>query len=284
MSLQNLLASVCLGVVPLEVQIAADDKNDSDKTACNTGPHAGLVSRQLVLLTEHQAASDTSKTTEAHKSGAAESSLPLTTDVVGLERHGSGDVAVGTGSDEENTEVSDVGALSPAHDGKSDEAKQHVEENAGTSDVVLVTDPSCREHDDTGKGVRRGDKTLGSSDAEAHVSNEQDGKGISEGVADGGGVKEDHGIGPDLPVGATAKEFSNLERRNLGIATITADAIDNPLTLTNTEERPSLALRVGEIDEKPVAGNTKGDSHSTFDDEDPAPASETFTTVELHKL
>jgi hypothetical protein len=284
MSLQNLLTPVSLCVVPLEVQITADDKDDSDETAGNAGPHARLVSGQLVLLTEHQATSDTAETTETNESGAAESSLPLTTDVVGLERHGGGDVAIGACSDEEDTKVSDAGALGPAHDGKSDEAKQHVEENARTSDVVLVTDPSCREHDDTGKGVRRRNETLGGSDAEAHVSDEQDGQGVSKGVADGGGVEEDHSIGPDLPVGAAAKEFANLERRNLGIATITTDAINDPLALTKTEERPCLAFRVGEINEKPVTGNTKGDSQGTFDDEDPSPAGETLATVELHKL
>lgn len=284
MSLQNLLTPVSLGIVSLEVQVTADDKTDSDETAGNAGPHARLVSRQLVLLTEHQATSDTAESTESDKSGAAESSLPLTTDVVGLERHGSRDVAVGAGSDEEDTKVSNIGALGPAHNGKSDEAKQHVEENAGASDVVLVTDPSCREHDDTGKGVRRSNETLSSSDAEAHVADEKDGQGVGEGVADGSGVEEDHGVGPDLPVGAAAEELAHLEGRNDGVATITADAINDPLALTSTEERPRLAFRVGEINEKPVASNTKGAGQGTFDDEDPAPAGETLATVELHKL
>lgn len=284
MSLQNLLTPVSLAILSLEVQIKQDNKNGSDKAAGNAGPHARLVSRHLILLTEHQATGNTTETTKANKSGTAESSLPLTSDVVGLEGHGSWDVAVGTGSDEEDTEVANVGALSPTHDGKSDEAEHHVEENAGTSDVVLVTNPSSSEHDDTGEGVRRGNQTLSSSNAETHVSNEKNRQSISKSVADGGSVKEDHGIGPDLPVRAATKELAQLEGRHLGITAITTDAIDDPLTLAGTEERPCLALRVGEINEKPVTGDTKSDGQGTFDDEDPAPTSETLTTVELHKL
>ena len=85
MSLQNLLTPVSLGILSLEVKIKQDNKNGGDETAGNAGPHARLVSRHLVLLTEHQATSNTTETTKADKSGTAESSLPLTSDVVGLE-------------------------------------------------------------------------------------------------------------------------------------------------------------------------------------------------------
>lgn len=283
MGLQHLLTPIGLGILPLEVQVNETDEGDSNETAGDASPHTRLVPRELVLLAEHQTTRNTAKTTKADKSGAAESSLPLAADVVGLEGHDSWDVAVGTGGDEEDAEVADVGIRSPAHDGESDEAEKHVEEDHGASDVILVTDPGSREHDNTSKGIRRRNETLSCSDTEAHVSDEDDGEGVSKGVADSGGIEEDHSIGPDLPVGTASNELAKLEGRDLGVATITADTIDDPLTLTTTEERPCLALGVGEVDEEPVSSNTEGDGESTFDDENPAPASEILATVELHE-
>lgn len=284
MGLQHLLTPISLGILPLEVKVTETDEDDSDETAGDASPHTRLVPRELVLLTEHQTACNAAKTAKTDESSAAESSLPLAADVVGLEGHGSWDVAVGTGGDEEDTEVADVGTLGPAHDGESDEAEKHVEEDHGASDVILVADPASCEHDDTSKGIRRRNETLSCSDAETHVSDEDDGEGVSKGVADGGGIEEDHSIGPNLPVGTASKELPELEGRDFGVTTITADTIDDPLALTNTEERPCLALGVGEVDEEPVSSNTEGDCESTFDDENPAPASEILSTVELHEL
>lgn len=283
MGLQYLLTPIGLGILPFEIQVTETDEDDSDKTAGDASPHTRLVPRELVLLAEHQTARNTAKTTKADESSAAESSLPLTADVVGLEGHGSWDVAVGTGGDEEDTEVADVRTLGPAHDGESDEAEKHVEEDHGASDVILVADPSSCEHDDTSKGIGRRNETLSCSDAETHVSDEDDGEGVSKGVADGGGIEEDHSIGPYLPVGTASNELAELEGRDLSVTTITANTIDDPLALTATEERPCLALGVGEVDEEPVSSNTEGDCESTFDDENPAPASEIFSTVELHE-
>lgn len=283
MGLQHLLTPIGLGILPLEVQVTETDEDDSDETAGDASPHTRLVPRELVLLAEHQTSRNTAKTTKADESSAAEGSLPLAADVVGLEGHDSWDVAVGTGGDEEDAEVADVGISSPAHDGESDEAEEHVEEDHGTSDVILVADPGSREHDDTSKGIGRRNETLSCSNAETHVSDENDGEGVSKGVADGCGIEEDHSISPDLPVGTASNELAELEGRDLCVATVTADTIDDPLTLTATEERPRLALGVGEVDEEPVSSNTEGDGESTFDDENPAPASEILSTVELHE-
>lgn len=283
-SLEHLLTPISLGVGPLELEITQKHQNDGQQRARDARPHARLVPRQLVLLAEHETTRDAAHAAETHEGGAAEGALPLTTDVVGLERHGRGDVAVGAGSDEEDAKVADVGVGRPAHDGEADEAENHVEDDDGTADVVLVADPGCCEHDNAGESVGGSHETLSLTDAETHVANENNGERVSESISDSGSIKEDESISPNLPVPGTTEELAKLESGDLGIATVTMDTADDPVSLTLAEEGPSLSLRVGEIDEEPVTGDTQGHGEDTFDDEDPAPARETLTTVELHEL
>lgn len=77
--------------------------NDQSKdAACDAGVETGPV-RRGVLESEDQTSGNTAHTTHTDQCGRAESTLPLTTDVVSLVRHDSWNVAVGSGSGQENT-------------------------------------------------------------------------------------------------------------------------------------------------------------------------------------
>ena len=67
--------------------------------------------RRLVLLTEDGAADDTADATEADERGRAESTLPLSSDVVRLPGENAGDVGVGGGGGNEDAEVASADIL-----------------------------------------------------------------------------------------------------------------------------------------------------------------------------
>jgi hypothetical protein len=281
-TLENLFAAIGLGVLSLKGEVEDEDGEDGDHGAGNAGQHAGDVGGH-VLVAEDEGADNAADAAKADEGGAAKGALPLAADVVGLESHGGGDVAVGAGGDEEDAKVADGGGLGPAEDGQADDAEHHVEDDDGAAKVVLVADPGGAEHDDAGKGVRGGDEALGGADLEAHVDDKENGEGVGEGVGDCGGAEEDEGVGPDLPVQAGTQELAQVEWRGLGVATVAPNLVDDPGTLAGAEEAPRNTGGVGKVDEEPVAGDAEGAGQDTLDDEDPAPASNAFAAVELHQ-
>ena len=284
MRLKQLLATVGLSILPLELKATDKHQDDVECGAGDAGVHARLVPGRLVLLTEDQTASNTTDTAEPDHGGAAKGTLPLAAEVVGLVGHDSGDVAVGAGGDEEDTKVADSVVRVPSHDGEADKGENHVNDDDGTTEAVPVAEPGRSEHHDTSKGVGRSDKALRRGDAESHVEVEEDGQRVGKTVGHGGAVEEDERVAPDLPVGAAAEELAHVEGLDLGVATVPGDAGDDPVTLALPEEGPVLAFRVGEVDEEPVAGDTDHAGDGTFNGEDPAPTSHVANCLDLHKL
>ena len=145
------------------------------------------------MLSEDKASSNTADATHTNEGRRAESTLPLSTDVVRLVRHGGGDVAVCAGGGEEDAKVAHSRVLVEAHERQADQAQHHVEQNQGPAHVVLIADVAAGVHDDAGEGVGGCHEALGRADAEPHVDLQDDGQEVGEGIGDGGCVEEDLG-------------------------------------------------------------------------------------------
>lgn len=170
------------------------------------------------------------------------------------------------------------------HDGEADETQQHVDQDRYAPDLVLVTQPAGRDHDDPGKGVRRRHQTLGRADGEAQALVQDDGEEVGERVRDGGGVEKNQGITPDLPVRPGAQERAQGEGGHRGVATVGIDPADDPGPLAGGEEPPRLALGgVGEIDNEPVARGGDEAREDALDDENPTPSGNVGESIHLHQ-
>ena len=171
-----------------------------------------------------------------------------------------------------------------AHDGETDEHEGDVANDDGATDLVLVTRPSGSVHDDAGESVRWCYEALGLADVEVHLIPENDGQEVGKCIRDGGGVEEHHGVGPHLPVGTAPKPQSEVEFRHMRIASVAMDTAHDPVAFPLVDELECPESLVGEIDDEPIAGDSKEAGENTFDDEDPAPAVEAFQALHLHEL
>ena len=90
-----------------------------------------------LTIPEDKRPSDTSDPAKSHKRCAAESPLPLTTDVVTLIAHGLWDVGIGTSTGQEHAEVAHAEGVYPAHECKTDDAEGGVNDQEWAADVVL---------------------------------------------------------------------------------------------------------------------------------------------------
>ena len=282
-SLQLLLAPIGLLVLPPERNGQARNQDQSQQAGGNARIQTRLVAGKLILLAEDQGASNTADTTEGDKGSGAEGTLPLTADVVGLVRHGSRNVGVGASSDQENAKVADLGARREAHDGDTNDGQQGVSGDDGAADLVLVADPGAGEHDEAGEGIGGSDEALGLGDVEAHAAVQDDGQEEGQRVGDGGGVEEDHGVRPHLPVQARGEVLADDKLLRDHVAAVGLHARAHPLAVAGGEEGPGGAGRVGEVNEKPVAGDTQDAGQDALDDEDPAPARQVSQAVHLHQ-
>lgn len=237
-----------------------------------------------VLASEDERAGDAADAAKHDKGGRAKGALPLAADVVGLVGQGGRDVGVGAGGDEKDAKVADGRALGEAHDGETNHAEDDVSDNDGAADVVLVADPAREVDDDGGKGIGRSNQALSLADRESELEVENDGQEVGEGVGDGGGVEEDHGVGPNLPVETGTEVLLDGEFLDLDITTVGVDTSANPLLLGGAKERPGLSLGVGEVDEEPVADKTEHAGEDTFNDEDPSPTVHVSKALHLHDL
>jgi len=224
------------------------------------------------ILPENQAPCNTTHAAEADEGSAREGTLPLAADVIGLVRHDSGDVGVGAGRDEEDAKVADGRVLVPADDGQADEAKEVVEDDDGPADAIAVAEPAGGEHDDAGQDVGRSHEAVGLDGVEVHALLQDDGEEVGQGVRDGSGVEEDHGVGPDLPVTRMRHVAAEVEGQHLRVATVAVHLVHHPRPLPGAQEVPSLALRIWEVDQQPVPSDAEEDGDEAFDDEDPPPA------------
>ena len=112
-SLKHNFAPISPFVLPSENDgVDNDDQHDQD-VGRNAGSDTGMIVRR-VLSSEDGATSDTANTAEPDKRRGCESSLPLTSDVVGLVRHDGGNPTVAAGADEEDAEEANSSTGSPS--------------------------------------------------------------------------------------------------------------------------------------------------------------------------
>lgn len=235
-------------------------------------------------IPEDEGTNDTTDTTEADQDGRAESTLPLTTDVVGLVGKSGWDVAVGTGAGEEDTDVFSSVRWTPSHKAKTEDLKETVGDNDDTAHSVLITEPTTAEHPDTGKDVWWGDEALRCTNAETHTTVENQWQEVGESVGDGGGEAEDKTEAPNLDIETTLEESSHRERFKLDITTISINLADDEVDLRLVQESPGVAMIcIWEWNQEPVAKEGDSASDNTFNDKDPSPASESLETVHLHE-
>ncbi|KAK5635947.1 hypothetical protein RRF57_011659 [Xylaria bambusicola] len=112
-----LLTTVSGGVVAPIREIADGDKDQDKKGSGDTGIQARLVAGSGVLSTEDERTGDTTDTSQTDEHSTTEGTLPLSTNVVTLEGKSRRKVGVGTGTDQEGTEVAHIGVAVPAEDG-----------------------------------------------------------------------------------------------------------------------------------------------------------------------
>jgi hypothetical protein len=103
-SLQNLLSPISLRILTLEVNPIGNDNHDNDDIASQTAVDTRAI-RRSVLGAEDQGARNTADTSKADHSCAAESTLPVPADVVGLICEAAWHTSRASGGDEESSEI-----------------------------------------------------------------------------------------------------------------------------------------------------------------------------------
>lgn len=111
-SFQYLLTSVGFPVLASEVKAIDDHDDDDENVARNATVNTGAVV-WTILRAEYQRTRDPANPAEADHGRGAESSLPMTTDVIGLVGHACRNATLCTRADEEGTEVSDTWLTGP---------------------------------------------------------------------------------------------------------------------------------------------------------------------------
>lgn len=209
---------------------------------------------------------DTTDSTETDESGRAESTLPLSTDVVGLVSENGWDVGVGTDSGEENSEVTGTLVLSKAQDWETDKAEKRVNDDGGSAVADLVSVHGLDEHEDTGGGVWWGNKTLGLSDVETHLATENDWQEVGNGVGSDGAKTEQGGETPNLEVGGVLEVLTKVESWCLNIGTVVLNASNAKVDLGVGQELVVAASLIWEWYEGEVADNGDDAGEDTFHD------------------
>ena len=99
------------------VELERHDQRDNDHES--TGNHGGVdawVVGWLVLVSKDGAANDSTDATSADKSSGAESTLPLSTDVIRLVCENAGDIGVAGNHGKEDAEIADAVILGEAEE------------------------------------------------------------------------------------------------------------------------------------------------------------------------
>ncbi len=185
-------------------------------------------------------------------------------------------------------------------DGKADQDQDGVEDDERAADVVLVSDPAKKNHQQARGGVGRSDQALRRGYAEPHIETEDDGEEVGDGICLCGRGEEDQSEAPDLQVEAGAQPLLEAERLRVGVAAVLVHLVHDEASLALVEEAPGLVGLVGEVDEEQVSdgGDDAGEllpsagylgrgtraTDDAFQDEDPPPACLAGGAVHLHNL
>lgn len=140
LTLDNLLPFVRLSVTVNKEQTQTTQYQPYQQVGRHASPNTRYVCRRI-LRPEHKTTCDATDAAKANQRGAAEGTLPLTADVVGLVGHDGGNVCVGASGDEEDAKVGNSVAGVVAQDGKADNAEKGVKGKDWRTHVVAVADP-----------------------------------------------------------------------------------------------------------------------------------------------
>lgn len=158
------------------------------------------------------------------------------------------------------------------HDGQSDEADDHVEDDDGPAHLVPVARPAGGVHDDGGEGVGRRNEALRGADRVAHLLVQDDGQEVRQRVRHRRRVQEDHGVPPDLDVQRCAEEFTGRPGLGLRVAAVAVHPRDDILCFALRQEFPALVRLVREVDQRDVGADAQCHGQRALDDEDPPPS------------
>lgn len=99
---------------------------------------------------------------------------------------------------QEDAKVSDANCLNPAHDCQPNNGDSCVEDEKWAADLVLVTNPRARNHNNSSEDVRWRDETLCGTDFEAKSKDQNNGHEKGQGVGLSSHTEEDQSESPDL--------------------------------------------------------------------------------------
>jgi hypothetical protein len=104
LSLNDFPSPGLLAIADSKVNRQDRHKHNDEQIACDCSIDAGTI-LWFILCPKHQAARNAANASKANKGSAAESPLPLATNVVCLISHARGNVCVGTSGHQEDTEI-----------------------------------------------------------------------------------------------------------------------------------------------------------------------------------
>lgn len=154
-------------VTPAETTSVSSRRREGKRDIRDSGIHSGPIAGR-VLFTENQTTHDTPETTKSNKGSTGESTSPLSTHIVRLVRHTSGNIGIGTGDSKENTRIPRGITAGESHHRQSNNGEQSVEDQDRSAHAVFIADPSCAVHDDSCEGVGWCDEALRFAYAVAH--------------------------------------------------------------------------------------------------------------------
>jgi hypothetical protein len=191
-------SSSLVGAVELEVQQQRDD--DNQHTGAQSSVDTGTVA-WLVLFSENSRPNDASDATSTDEGSRSESTLPLSTDVVGLPGENSRDIGVAASGGKENAKVADGNGLCEAKASKADDHKAGVCDDEGRANAVLVGVPGEQKCHHRCEDVWRCNQALCITLVEPHAYFKDDREEISDGVGHCRREAEEGCKGPYLEVG-----------------------------------------------------------------------------------
>lgn len=125
----------------------------------------GVEEGGLVFLTN---------STKSDKTGTAECTLPLSSNIVRLEGHDHDNIRLHGCAEEKHAKISHSARRRPAHEGESDDGHDGIEQDLRPANAVLVAEPALHVHDHGSEGIWRCDEALTLGDGEAHSEEEDD--------------------------------------------------------------------------------------------------------------
>lgn len=235
--------------------------------------------------------------TKSDKTGTAECTLPLSSNIVRLEGHDHDNIRLHGCTEEKHAKISHSARRRPAHEGESDDGHDGIEQDLRPANTVFIAEPALHVHDHGSEGIWRCDEALTLGDGEAHSEEEDDReeegdcvrlfdcaqKGQSfckksvERLMAASAIayhrrrtEKDHCKSPHFDIFRGSQKALETEGFNLRITAIAIDRGHDVSHFALREKVPgSPGVLVGKRDEKDEADDSNHDGENSFDDEDP---------------